>query len=286
MRLHRIIQSVRLFVQSRVIFVLLSIPCALAIAVLLVPIATAGSQYDPAVKVTVVVDGSEWEYVSCQETVGGILREAGVEIGVKDCVYPKLNAKPSEGLRIRVARVMDRIIVQKEPIKFRTLVKFNPYGAGGQTVIRQGQPGEKEVKYLATYKDGVKAGQKVLAARVTKRPINEVVSLSRCTFLASRDGLRLRAIQMIATAYDPGPRSCGKWASGRTACGMRAGKGVVAVDPRFIRLGTKLYVDGYGFCVAGDTGGAIKGNRIDLGFNTYSEAIRFGRRVVTVYILE
>ena len=66
---------------------------------------------------------------------------------------------------------------------------------------------------------------------------------------------------------------------------MKAGKGVVAVDPRFIKLGTKLYVVGYGYCIAGDTGGAIKGNRIDLGFNTYREAVQFGRRTVTVFIL-
>jgi 3D (Asp-Asp-Asp) domain-containing protein len=67
---------------------------------------------------------------------------------------------------------------------------------------------------------------------------------------------------------------------------MMAGYGIVAVDPRVIRLGTKLYVEDYGFCVAGDTGGAIKGTRIDLGFDTYSEAIRFGRRTVAVYVLD
>jgi len=67
---------------------------------------------------------------------------------------------------------------------------------------------------------------------------------------------------------------------------MRAGKGVVAVDPRVIRLGSRLYVEGYGFAVAGDTGGSIKGKRIDLGQNTYRHAKQFGRRKVVVHVID
>ena len=72
---------------------------------------------------------------------------------------------------------------------------------------------------------------------------------------------------------------------------MKAQYGVVAVDPSVIPLGTKLYieaVDGswtYGYAVAGDTGGAIKGNRIDLFFNSNAEAMSFGRRQAKVYVL-
>ena len=91
---------------------------------------------------------------------------------------------------------------------------------------------------------------------------------------------------MVATAYDPGPRSCGRYASGWTAIGMRAGKGVVAVDPSVIPLGTRLYIEGYGPAVAGDVGRAIKGRRIDLGYGTYREAIAWGRRTVRVYVLD
>ncbi|MCX8053988.1 MAG: 3D domain-containing protein, partial [Armatimonadetes bacterium] len=94
-----------------------------------------------------------------------------------------------------------------------------------------------------------------------------------------------RVLTMHATAYDPGPRSCGRYATGRTACGLQAGYGVVAVDPRVIPLGTHLYIEGYGHAIAGDRGRAIKGNRIDLGFSTYKEAIRFGRKRVTVHVL-
>jgi 3D (Asp-Asp-Asp) domain-containing protein len=105
------------------------------------------------------------------------------------------------------------------------------------------------------------------------------------------EGIRIsRALTMEATAYDPGPISTGKRPGdpgyGITASGMRAAYGVVAVDPRVIPFYTRLYVPGYGFAVAGDTGSAIVGNRIDVFFPTYDEAIRWGRRPVTVYVLE
>jgi 3D (Asp-Asp-Asp) domain-containing protein len=92
---------------------------------------------------------------------------------------------------------------------------------------------------------------------------------------------------MEATAYYPGPESCGIYArNGRTYTGKKAGFGTVAVDKRVIPLGTKLYIEGYGYAEATDIGGAIKGNRIDLCFETYREAEMFGRRKVKVYILE
>jgi 3D (Asp-Asp-Asp) domain-containing protein len=91
-------------------------------------------------------------------------------------------------------------------------------------------------------------------------------------------------IPMIATAYTAGCRGCS--ASGRTALGYHAGYGIVSVDPSVIRLGSRLYIPGYGEAIAGDTGGNIKGNRIDLGFNSYRDAIQFGRREITVYLLQ
>ena len=94
-----------------------------------------------------------------------------------------------------------------------------------------------------------------------------------------------RTITMEATAYTDDANSQGKWV-GQTASGMKPQYGVVAVDPKVIPLGTKLYIEGYGNAVAGDTGGAIKGNRIDLFFNTKSEVSNFGRRSIKVTILD
>ncbi|HZS30424.1 MAG TPA: 3D domain-containing protein [Gaiellaceae bacterium] len=71
---------------------------------------------------------------------------------------------------------------------------------------------------------------------------------------------------------------------GTTASGMPVQKGVVAVDPNLIPLGTKLYIPGYGNGVAADVGGGIKGAIIDLWYPTYSECAKWGRRTVTITI--
>ncbi|MDI6689076.1 MAG: 3D domain-containing protein [Actinomycetota bacterium] len=96
-------------------------------------------------------------------------------------------------------------------------------------------------------------------------------------------GIEARSLRMLATAYCP-CKICTGSGNGRTATGMLAGYGVVAVDPRVIPLGTKLYISGYGEAIAGDVGRSIKGYRIDLCFNTHAEAARFGKRWVTVEI--
>lgn len=90
-----------------------------------------------------------------------------------------------------------------------------------------------------------------------------------------------RTIVMEATAYtaaDPGN-------SGITANGHRLTRGLVSVDPSVIPLGTRLYIEGYGEAIADDTGGAIVGNRIDLGMDSRDEALDFGRQDVVVHIL-
>ena len=88
---------------------------------------------------------------------------------------------------------------------------------------------------------------------------------------------------MKATAYDDSPESNGKWGP-YSAMGNRLRYGVVAVDPSVIPLGTRLYIEGYGEAIAEDTGGAIKGNRIDL-FMDRASAQKFGVQNVVVHIL-
>ena len=97
---------------------------------------------------------------------------------------------------------------------------------------------------------------------------------------------KVKIISMEATAYTDDIASQGKWI-GQTATGMKPQVGVVAVDPKIIPLGTKLYVEGYGEAIAGDTGGAIKGKRIDLFMATRGQAMEYGRRKnVKVKILD
>jgi 3D (Asp-Asp-Asp) domain-containing protein len=90
-----------------------------------------------------------------------------------------------------------------------------------------------------------------------------------------------RQLVMIATAYTSQDDGVGN----RTYRGNELRRGLAAVDPRVIPLGTRLYIKGYGFAIADDIGGAIKGNKIDLAFENHADAIQFGVQKVTVYIL-
>ncbi len=92
-----------------------------------------------------------------------------------------------------------------------------------------------------------------------------------------------RTIYVDATAYCANdPHSGGSL----TASGTKVRRGIIAVDPSVIPLGTRVYIPDYGEAIAEDTGGAIKGNRIDIAFDTYEEAINFGRQSLQIYIID
>jgi len=102
---------------------------------------------------------------------------------------------------------------------------------------------------------------------------------------AEMPGGAIEKILVEATAYSPTVAECDAdpWT---TATGMRSGYGIIAVDPTVIPYYTKVYVEGYGYAIAGDCGGAIKNNIIDVFFYKPEEAMRWGRRKVNMYVLE
>lgn len=97
----------------------------------------------------------------------------------------------------------------------------------------------------------------------------------------SSSGQYKKELSMEATAY----AGDGITAMGTATVRNPNGISTVAVDPSVIPLGSKLYIPGYGYAIASDTGGAIKGNRIDLFMNSEAECNQFGRRQITVYIV-
>ncbi|MFD1864807.1 3D domain-containing protein [Planococcus chinensis] len=95
-----------------------------------------------------------------------------------------------------------------------------------------------------------------------------------------------KTMTVSATAYTAYCAGC----SGTTATGqnLRANPNqkVIAVDPRVIPLGSKVWVEGYGTAIAGDTGGAIKGNKIDVFIPSQSAALQWGRKNITIKVLD
>ncbi len=241
----------------------------------------------PSVYVTIIADGSRRELKTTCETVKCVLDSAGMYLSSEDLVSPPLSSRVRNGVLIRVTRVREEVVEIKEPIPYETIKRFSLTIRPGKVMeIQSGEAGERVIRYRLRYEDGKLVSKTVLSTEITKQPSSRIVCIGSRGRYTSRGSFRtIRVLRMLATAYDPGPRSCGRYASGRTAIGLRAGYGVAAVDPCVIPLGTHLYVEGYGYAIAGDRGRAIKGNRIDLGFPTYTEARRFGCKMVTVHVL-
>lgn len=92
----------------------------------------------------------------------------------------------------------------------------------------------------------------------------------------------LKSIKVVATAYCPCVKCCGK-SDGITATGTKATAGrTVAVDPSIFPYGTEIVINGNKY-TAEDCGGAVKGNKVDIFFNTHEEALNFGRQALTAY---
>ena len=178
-------------------------------------------------------------------------------------------------------------VTETSAIKAVVVYEFSRrVGIGRIVKAKEGKDGSIKKVYKVTKKDGKVVSKELV--RVEKiEAVNATYHIGNGGYHSSR-GIssfkKVRVLKMHASAYEPGAASNGRWA-GTTTLGVRPGFGIVAVDPRIIPLGTLLYVEGYGFAYAADTGGAIKGNRIDLCFANNSQVNRFGRQTVTVHVL-
>lgn len=220
-------------------------------------------------------------------TVADVLENLNIKINKLDRVSLPLDEIAKEGMEIKIDRVVVENIENKIEIPFETESRENKdMFEGDKNVITKGEVGQKTESLKNTYVNGVLETTEVLKSEITKDPVKEVVEVGSKKAAAAPNGKNAkRVIVMQATAYDPS-------AGSKTAMGTRARVGAVAVDPRVIPLGSKLYIESmdgfasYGYATAEDTGGAIKGNRIDLFYNSNAEANRFGRRNVKVYVLD
>jgi 3D (Asp-Asp-Asp) domain-containing protein len=156
-------------------------------------------------------------------------------------------------------------------------------GRGRLVKAKDGKPGTVKRTYRIILHDG-KAVGKELIKEERSEATNTLYLMGREGYQTSRGSwARSKVLDMVATAYTDSPAENG--GSTRAANGMGLEYGIVAVDPRVIPIGTKLYVEGYGFAYAADTGGAIKGNRIDLCLPSYGACNNWGRRRVKVHVL-
>lgn len=231
-------------------------------------------------RVNINVDGITIETATDKDLVIDVLKQKNIALGPKDEINPSLGTKLTDNLSVTIARINEKYFVSNEPVPYNTVNEYTDRMDKGKTaVVRNGQNGVRELLYKIVLRDGKEISRALVSKKVVTQPLSRIVAIGTMKYFTSSRGDVVRytkVMDMEATAY------CNY---GYTATGLRAKPGVVAVDPRVIPLGTRLYVEGYGMAVAEDTGGSIVGKRIDLYYTNYNDAVNYGRRYVRVYIV-
>ncbi len=268
------------------------------------------------VGITVECDGEVTATSATHKIVAEALTENGYFLGENDYTIPSADSEISEGDKITVVRVSAQQQVRDEIIPHETVYKNDStLYEGEQKTQQKGVDGVIKITEDVVYENGAETARNEVSRVTAVEKADEIIlcgtkkkevkkaaekkteskksaaasksssksKASENTSSGSADMSYKKVMSMTATAYSAFKKGGGY---GKTASGRTAGHGIIAVDPSVIPLGTKVYVEGYGYAVAADTGGAIKGNKIDLCFEkSNSELMAFGRKNVKVYIL-
>lgn len=250
--------------------------------------------------VTIVADGEEMAVLVIARTVAEALSEAKISLGEFDKVAPEKDAPIEDKQKIVVTRVVKSEVVEYERIYFQEIRRANTSLEIGVTkTLQQGKEGKRAEHYEIVYEDGKAVAKTLLRSEVVQPKVDRIVEYGTIGTL-SRGGNTYRFTRVItvtATAYTAGPESTGKSPGhplyGITFSGLPVQVGHIAVDPRVIPLLSQVYIEGLdshsaqfdGKYLATDTGGAIKGNKIDIYFENVEDARRFGIRRMKVYLL-
>jgi uncharacterized protein YabE (DUF348 family) len=234
-----------------------------------------------------VADGKErMVYLPLGSTVADVLEKVGIVLREQDEVNFMLGANAIPGEKIVVTRYDQEIIIEKEAIPYNVIVKKNSnMDEGVSKVVQEGSQGELQREIMVAYRDGVEISREVIEEKVTVKPVDRIVHKGtvKKKITSRGDTLRYNTVKTFqATAYTHTGRA--------TKTGVMPKVGYIAVDPRVIPLRRTVYVEfpkGWehlnGYYKAMDTGGAIKGYKIDVFMETEGQCRKFGRRNVKVY---
>ena len=260
-----------------------------------------------AQNITIHYHGQTTGATSMGETVGELLDRLKLVPTGEDVVSHGMEELTYDGMELRIDRI------QRVQETFTTAVPYEVvrYSApevpeGTEAVLAEGVDGELLCSAEVTYRNGIEESRVFLSETVTRNPVTEVIGVGTGTEREEADPEGMPVIgdgyillptgEMLtythsdtvrATAYTHTDSGCDM----TTATGTTVHWGTVAVDPRYIPYGTRMFImasDGsyvYGIATAEDCGGDIKGDRMDLYMPTYSQCIQFGRRRCTLYFL-
>lgn len=271
----------------------------------MVPAESAGIlKIDRAADVQITADGISTLVRMSQGTVADALEKVGVQIGDNDKLNVPLDLAIDDDLDISVDRIAFQVYTVTETQKYTVDTDYTTTIPHGSAFIkRSGVDGSKTITYRKTIKNGELIKAETLKEVVNRKMVPQIklVGTPKGTpqsvppFQINLDSQGQPTnfktkFTGRATAYSSDRGYAGNW----TASGRRAEVGVVAVNPKKIPYGSKLYIvspDGsyvYGYAIAGDTGLALMSGRcvVDLFFAHYEECLRFGARRLNVYVLE
>jgi len=230
---------------------------------------------DCSVPVAVQVDGRTLRTRTHRQRVDELLADLGLILTGQDYTTPTLSAPLEENGTIRIVRVSEHFLIRQEPIPFDSTWQPDPdLEIDYERVLREGAPGIFEWRIRVRYEDGHEIARAVENEYVAVPPTTKIMGYGTKIVVRTLDTSSgpveyWRVLRMLATSYSAstaGTPVTSPW-YGRTATGMQMRHGIVAVDPRVINMRSQVYVPGYGVGIAGDTGGAVKGRRIDLGYD-------------------
>lgn len=238
-----------------------------------------------AVPVTLEYKGQRQTIWTARQTV----LEAAEQYGYtreKYLPYGDVRMPVQKDMTIRIGNVSRKKVTEDDVVSYAIeTIPDESMGQGEEQILQEGQNGRKRVTFHIISLDGEVVGREHVSSELIQemKPLVRKVGTAETVEIYTGEISRYKEIfTMEATAYLPTDGN----GEGITKMGTLARYGVVAVDPRVIPLGTRLFIPGYGVAVAEDTGGDILGNRIDLCMEDYTACMVFGRRMMPVYVLE
>jgi uncharacterized protein YabE (DUF348 family) len=258
--------------------------------------------------IQLTADGETKTLYTTGKTVGSALQDLHIALGIEDRISPSPNSELSGNAAIKVVRVKKEQEDVSLPIAFETEQQTdNTLLKGNEKTIQEGMEGKKLVQKQKIYEDGSLVAENIVSELVqtvsvkkivaigTKKPVVKLASSSSDGDIVSKNGIQFGYKQIInnvtLTAYSNDLESTGKNSNdpqfGITYSGTTVTEGrTIAVDKNVIPIGWWVYIEGIGFRRAEDTGSAVKGNKIDVYFDSPDYVNKFGlKRGYTVYVI-
>ena len=257
----------------------------------------------PVYTVKVIYNGDRQVIKTVGKKVSDLFVEYGIILSPDDIMTGAyLDGFIDSDLYIEIKRVTQKTVTEEIRIPAKIVYRDNAEITDGQSkVVRQGSDGLKRVEYVITYENGIQTGKDAVKEEIIKEAVSSIVEQGSSGTRIGKNGVEFtysKVIDVKCTAYTSSYEDTGKRpgdpAFGITKSGTVARKGIVAVDPSVIPLGTKMYIEilddtieDYGIAIAEDTGGKIKGKKVDLYFDATREELKeFGVRKAKVYIID